>query len=220
MVLRLTKSAIWAPRGEVKLFSPGIHFLTRTALSLTLALTTVSAVAAKDNPTDAAFKKGEAVVSTEKKTENKKFVKGRVLINASPHVVWESVHEERKHDPDLEYSKLLEEKANVKMLEQKFNLIPVIGSATCLMKQDEVVNERIDYTMVKSDRFKAFEGSWVLTPTEDGKGTILELTSYIDMGLPIPRGLMENFQGKKLGKRLSNVKKMAETIQSKQLATK
>jgi hypothetical protein len=142
------------------------------------------------------------------------------LINASPHIVWDSVHEERKHDPDLEYSKVVEEKSNIKMLEQKFNLIPVIGSATCLMKQDEVVNQRIDYTMVKSDRFKAFEGSWILTPTQDGKGTILELSSHIDMGLWVPRGIVENLQGKKLGKRLTNVKKLAETIQSKQLAAK
>lgn len=200
----------------------GIRFLqTALCLSLALTLTTVPAVQAKDKPEEAALKSGSPVVSCEQKADSKRrFVKGRVLINASPHVVWDSVHEERKHDPDLEYSKVVEEKANIKMLEQKFNLIPVIGSATCLMKQDEVVNQRIDYTMVKSDRFKAFEGSWVLTPTEDGKGTILELSSHIDMGLPIPRGIVENFQGKKLGRRLTNVKKMAETVQSKQLATK
>lgn len=201
--------------------SSGIRFI-RTAQGLTLALiASISLGQAKEKSEEAALSKGEPVHSSEVQAQTKrKFLKARILINASPKIVWDSVHEERKHDPDLEYSKVLDEKGNVKTLEQKFNLIPVVGSATCVMKQDEVLNERIDYTMVKSDRFKAFEGSWTLTPTTDGKGTILELTSHIDMGLPIPRSFIENFQGKKIGRRLENVKKAAEVMQSKQLATK
>lgn len=201
------------------MFSPGILSI-RTALCLTLALTAAIAnVEAKDKSEPVAQQSDAPTVSSEQKNK-RRYVKARVLIKASPHIVWDSVHEERKHDPDLEYSKVVDEKPNLKMLEQKFNLIPMIGSATCLMKQDEVPDQRIDYTMVKSDRFKAFEGSWVLTPTEDGKGTYLELSSHIDMGLPIPRSIVEGMQGKKLGRRLTNVKKLAETMQSKQLATK
>jgi hypothetical protein len=156
-----------------------------------------------------------AVLSTEHANGHKR-VKAKILIHASPHVVWETVHEERKKDPDLAYSKVISQDAeNQVTLEQKFAVIPVIGTATCVMKHVEKPFERIDYTMVSSDRFKAFEGSWVLTPGSDPNETILELSTYCDMGLPIPRGMVDGVTGKKLQRRLSNVRNMAEATQTR-----
>jgi hypothetical protein len=83
------------------------------------------------------------------------------------------------------------------------------------MKNVEVPLERIDYNMVTSDRFKALEGSWVLSPGKEPNETYLELSSYVDMGLPIPRGMVEGVTGKKLQRRLSNVKAMAEATQTR-----
>jgi hypothetical protein len=48
------------------------------------------------------------------------------------------------------------------VLEQKMVLIPVFGSAVCEMQNKEVPFERIDYKLIKSDRFKHMQGSWVL----------------------------------------------------------
>ena len=149
-------------------------------------------------------------VSSEKRKNDKTWVTGRTVINAPAKIVWETVHEERKHDPDLEYSKVLEKKENECRLEQKFVLIPVIGSAVCEMHNSEVPLKRIDYKLLRSDRFKAMEGSWVLTPGPDGKSTILELSTHLDLGLPIPGNLQTNATKKKLAKRLGNVKRMAE----------
>jgi hypothetical protein len=153
-------------------------------------------------------------IANDKKVNQNKRVRAKVSIKASPHIVWETVHEERKHDPDLEYSKVLEQGKNQAVLEQKFILIPIIGTAVCKMHNNEIPLERIDYKLIESDRFKAMEGSWILTANSDGT-TILELSSYVDMGTPIPRFLLDNVTVRKLQRRLSNVKKMAEAAQLK-----
>jgi ribosome-associated toxin RatA of RatAB toxin-antitoxin module len=155
-------------------------------------------------------KSEEATVKSEKRAGDKVWHSAKILIKAPPKTVWETVHEERKKDPDLAYSKVLEQGVNECRLEQKFQLIPVIGTAVCEMHNSEVPLQRIDYKLLKSDRFKAMEGSWVLTPTEDGRHTMLELSTHLDMGIPVPGPLMTSVTSKKLSKRLSNVKKMAE----------
>lgn len=144
-----------------------------------------------------------------------KWMTAKVLIKAPPHVVWQAVHEERQLDPDLEYSKILEKKgdSHESTLEQKFVMLPIIGTAICVMKNTEVPHERIEYSLLRSDRFKALEGAWVLTPAEEGKSTILELSSYIDMGMPIPRHFVDGATVKKLEKRVRNVRHHAEINQ-------
>ena len=139
------------------------------------------------------------------------WVSSTTVIKAAPSEVWKTIHEERLKDPDLSYSKVLEQTSPTEYkLEQKFNFIPVIGSSVCVMQQREVPNERIDYNLLKSDRFKAMEGSWVLTPCDEGRHTKLELSSHLDLGLPVPRPFMNGITSKKIQKRLANIKDMAE----------
>ncbi len=158
--------------------------------------------------------KGHPVVSCEKKPTGHRWVKATILINARPDIVWHAVHEERKSDPDLAYSKVVSQEHNRLTLEQKFAFLPVIGTATCLMLNEEVPHERIDYRLLKSDHFKAMEGSWVLTPHSEGHRTILELSTYLDLGYPIPRTLIDGVTSQKLQRRLTNVKLMSEKLQS------
>ncbi len=54
------------------------------------------------------------------------------------------------------------------------------------------------------------EGSWVLTPCDEGRHTKLELSSHLDLGLPVPRPFMNGITSKKIQKRLANIKDMAE----------
>lgn len=199
---------------------PGVK-LKKAALALTLATLFVpcmTAEAADGNKTNCQkTTRKEAVISTEQQSNGHRWVKAKLLIKANPHIVWETVHEERKRDPDLEYSKVLSQDAttNQATLEQKFAMIPIVGSATCVMRNIEVPFERIDYNMISSDRFKAFEGSWVLSPSADPNETYLELSSYCDMGLPIPRMMVEGVTAKKLQRRLANVREMAEASQTR-----
>ncbi len=170
------------------------------------------------------------VVQAKSKTENtevsyikdqdkKNWVQAKVVIDAPPSIVWDTVHDERKKDPDLAYSKVLSQKDNHAILEQKFQLIPVFGTSVCKMSNDEVPGKRIDYKLLHSDRFKAMEGSWVLNPIDNGKKTELVLSTHIDLGIPAPESMMNNVTGKKLQRRLGNVKKMAERIQSQVAAS-
>lgn len=139
-------------------------------------------------------------------------VSGSISINAPARVVWDAVHTERQNDPDLEYSKVLEQHGNQTLIEQKFNALPVIGAAVCQLIQREVPNERIDYKLVKSDKFRALNGSWVLTASPDGRSTTLELTSHLDTGLAYSQGVIDLLTKKKIDKRLENVKRAAEAV--------
>lgn len=134
----------------------------------------------------------------------------RTTIKAPPEIVWRAVHDERQNDPDIAYSKVLEQTENQFKLEQKFTFIPFLGTSTCVTHQTEVPNQRIDYKLVKSDHFKAMEGSWVLSPSEGGKSTVLEFSSHLDLGLPVPKMLMDGVTSKKMEKRLAHIKLMAE----------
>jgi hypothetical protein len=137
-------------------------------------------------------------------------VHAEIKIEAPPHLVWNVVHEERKHDPDMAYSKVLSEKDNEVLLEQKFTVLPVIGTSVCTMQQKETPDSRIDYKLIKSDRFKVMEGSWVLVPSADNKSTTLQLTTTLDLGMPVPRGIFNAITAKKLDRRLQHIKTMAE----------
>lgn len=137
-------------------------------------------------------------------------VTAKINIACPASIVWQVVHEERKHDPDLAYSKVISERNNELLLEQKFCLLPVIGTSVCQMKQKETPGARIDYKLIKSDRFKVMEGSWVLIPSEDKQSTTLELTTTLDLGMPVPRGFINHIAYRKLEHRLRHIKEMAE----------
>jgi hypothetical protein len=142
----------------------------------------------------------------------------RILIHARPEIVWNTVHSERQKDPDIAYAKVLSQENNQLTLEEKFVLLPVIGTAKCIMKDIEVPNERIDYQLVESDHFKAMEGSWVLTSCDDGKSTILELSSYLELGFPVPRMVLDNITSQKLQKRVTNIKTLSERAEADRVA--
>lgn len=142
-------------------------------------------------------------------TANWQGVKGTIEIKASAEAVWNAVHKERTNDPDISYSKVLQQKGNRILLEQKFAALPVIGEATCLMVQEETPMKRIDYKLVRSDKFKDMSGSWILKATPNGI-TTLELYSLLDTGMPYSQGVINAILQDKINKRLCRVKTAAE----------
>jgi hypothetical protein len=132
-----------------------------------------------------------------------------IVIDAPPSVVWDAVHEERMHDPDLAYAKILDRRGNSYTLEEKFLAVPIIGSVTAVLQQHEVPMRSIDYSLVKSDKFKRMEGSWNLTPVSGGK-TLLKLSSLLDVGVPFSGPFIRSATKRKIDRRLSNVKRVAE----------
>lgn len=158
-------------------------------------------------------------VFSEKNKYGHKAIKGSVRINASVKEVWDAIRDHRESDPDVASSKLTYLPGNERVLEQKYVAIPVIGSTSCTLKLDEDLYKRIDYTLMKSDRIKEFEGSWVLT-SEDEHSTTLELSNHLKLHLPIPQRLIDAFAQPKLKARLAMVKKIAETKRQSQIASR
>jgi hypothetical protein len=139
-----------------------------------------------------------------------KGVSAKTTVNCDPEHAWHAIRSLRNEDP--QDVKTISQSPAEDILEETFDDLPVIGKATCRYKETYKPYERIDYSLINSDHFKAFEGSWVLTPTREGQ-TIVELSSYIDTGLTIPfahqitnMATMHNVR-----RRLEEVKKVAES---------
>jgi hypothetical protein len=181
------------------------HNLALSILIAMLAASLIPAAQAGNAPTEFSW-------WTEKQTNGHRWVKAKMLIQATSELVWQSIHNEQNADQDLVYRKVISRGVNDVVSEQKLHHLPIIGSAVSTMHTTEVPLKRIDYELVKSDHFKALEGSWVLT-SGPNKSTYLELSSYCDIGIPIPRPIREGITVKKLEKRLENVKKNSEFAQ-------
>lgn len=142
-----------------------------------------------------------------------------IVIKATPKVVWQAVHEARQSDDDLEYSKVISRIGNTETLEQKFIGLPVLGSAIAVLQQTEIPYNRIDYSMVSSDKFKKLQGSWTFKPSNGGKETILRLSSSLDVGIPFSGGMVRNATKRKVVHRVENVKRLAEQAQARLAAS-
>lgn len=164
-------------------------------------------------------KETSSVWWTEKQVNGHPWIKVKVLIGAPASAVWQAMHKNCEHDPDVVQRKVISKSGNEETLEEKLGWLPLVGTATCTLHSTEIPLERMDYSMVSSDRFKALEGSWVLTPGPGTDSTYLELSSYCDIGIPVPRFLREGITVKKLQTRLLIVKKVAEsTSKEKRIA--
>ncbi len=143
----------------------------------------------------------------------------QIYIEAAPELVWEAIKENRLGDPDVQYSKFTDISDTERLLEQKYTSIPLFGATTCTLKLDENPNKRIDYNLIKSDRIKEFEGSWVLTQ-KSSDSTMLELSNHLKLHLPIPQRILDAFAVPKMKARLLWVKQLAESKNRNQLAQK
>ena len=101
------------------------------------------------------------------------------------------------------------------LVEETFHVLPVIGKAKCVYKETYVPEKKVSYRMVRSDRFKAFEGQWTITKCSTGK-TQLSLSSYVDTGInhiPFAKQITKMETKKGIKKRLAAVKRISEKKQ-------
>jgi hypothetical protein len=133
-----------------------------------------------------------------------KGVTASVIIQAPQNTVWESIRDTKHFDNKIE-----SHVPNEATVEQRFRIIPLLGETTAVLKVKTVPKTRIEFKLIHSDHLKALSGSWLLTPISATQ-TQLQLYSYVDPGLPIPRALINHFVAGKVKSRLAKVKALAE----------
>ena len=140
---------------------------------------------------------------------HKDAVHEEVLIKASPKVVWQSMQDQRKLDPDSQYCKPVGQDGK-SVVEQKFKFPSPFGDAECILHLSETPAERVDFRLIESEELKKMEGCWTLTPVDNGQSTKLGLSSYVEPHMCIPRMLTNGIISHKAKKNLAMVKKLAE----------
>lgn len=144
-------------------------------------------------------------------TAHKNGVHEQVVIKAPPAKVWQSMLEQRRQDPDSQYVKPVNH-AGHDLVEQKFKFPSPFGDAECVLHLADKPAERVDFKLFESEDLKAMEGSWILKPAEDGKSTLLILSSYVEPNIFVPRIVTNGLVSHRVKKSLAQVKKLAESM--------
>ena len=173
------------------------------SLKTRIVVAAVLLVSATALPVQTAF--ADKADKAESSKGHKNGVREEVLIKAPPKVVWKSMLEQRKMDPDSAYVKPLGD-----LVEQKFIFPCPFGNAECVLHLNDTNSERVDFKMFSSEDLKAMEGSWVLTPTDDGQ-TKLSLSTYVEPNMSLPRMITNGIVSHRSKRNLGMVKKLAES---------
>ncbi len=194
-------------------------FNRATGLVLMLAAMTSSAAMAEDRlclAEDATVhSNAHSKNGSEHKLSHAPEVKHSILVKAKPEQVWEAIQHQRKAD---ERRKLLSYDGTIATLHETFASLPIVGEASCVYEEHEMIPlERIDYSLVKSDHFHVFEGSWILSLAKDGKSTLVELSNAIDAGIRVPfwQDITKMAASRSVKKRLDAVCAYAEHLTQK-----
>lgn len=145
----------------------------------------------------------------------KERLKATARIKAPSAVVWSTVLDFTRHDPEVTYFKPLTHDGGINTLEEGFKFPTMFGEAECKLHFTEAAPNRIDFHMLESEDLKAMEGSWVIAAAENGRDSILELTSYVDPYMFVPRPILNAIIQHRLDTRVAKIKRMAERANSK-----
>ena len=143
---------------------------------------------------------------------NDQMVSQRAVLDAPISVVWNALRKERMSDP--QHRQVLSSVGGNYVIKEKFEHLPVVGEATCTYTEHEIPMSKLQYQMVTSDKLKAFEGVWELTP-HAGNKTVLQLSSRIETGIAMPfcHQITRDVTMKSIDKRLSDIKELVASQQ-------
>jgi hypothetical protein len=151
-----------------------------------------------------------ALLSSPALAKCQKLLTERIQIDAKPQAVFETIRKYRTCD--LHHRKLVSYDGKKALVDESFEDVPVYGKVHCLWEEKEVPYQRIDYTLVNSDKFAAGAGSYVILPDKENGTVTLELDSSLESGLHIPLAneISQCAARKDMKVRLLLIKKMAE----------
>ncbi len=133
----------------------------------------------------------------------------KILINAQASFVIDAIRNLR-----TEKGRTLESyDGKVAIIKEDLESVPVYGKVQCVWQETEEANERIDFKMLSSSKFKESYGAYILTAAKEG-GTSLELKVHMDAGINIPFAaeLTKASTSKDSKLRLEKIKKIAEEL--------
>jgi hypothetical protein len=145
-----------------------------------------------------------------------------IRIKATPEEVWKAIRNPR---PLEVFSRRVVSggKNKVVTVEDTFTQLPVLGSTKCLVNENETATcRRIDFSMIKSDKLKAFKGYWALKPLPGGDETELQLAIFADTGVKMPfaKSITKKTMAKNIKLELAAAKEQAEMSQRNKPAPK
>jgi hypothetical protein len=138
-----------------------------------------------------------------------------IEIKAPESAVFDAIRAQRNNEKS--HRKQISAEGDTYRIDEKMEGVAIYGKVHCIWEEKEIAPHRIDYKMVESDKFKSGFGSWIMTPSADGKSTTLEFQSFMDTGLKVPfAGEITKMAGHGDAKgRLERIKKLAEAAVSK-----
>ncbi len=139
------------------------------------------------------------------------------VLDAPMSAVWQALRAERTSDPAHRH--VISRSGNDCIITERFEHLPIVGCATCTYKEIES-EDTLQYQMLSSDKLKAFEGVWLLTPQNGGMQTLLKLSSRIDSGInaPFSKKITHDVTSRSIHQRLAEIKSIAERKQTALIA--
>jgi hypothetical protein len=139
-----------------------------------------------------------------------KAVTESVKIDASAEAVFQALQGYR--NSNIYHRHLVSYDGKSAVVDEQIEGIPVLGNVRCTWVEKEVPNQRIDYTLLKSDKFVSGSGSYVIVPSGTNSVT-LELSTEVDSGVKIPfaREIGSAAAHKDMKGRLLSIKRLSET---------
>jgi hypothetical protein len=150
------------------------------------------------------------VASQQVLADDGKGVSATVVVDAPPVRCWDTIIAQRTAEPDKR--KIISQDGDKTVMKENYDNLPVIGDAYLEYEEIATPHTTLVARLVKSDKFKAFDSKWTLTPTADGKGTTISLYTYLNTGLWIPfaQQITNRQTRQDIKERLENIKKLAE----------
>jgi len=142
--------------------------------------------------------------------KEQKPISEKIEISAPEKFVFEAVQKQRNNEQS--HRKQISAEGDTFRIDEKMEGVAVYGKVHCIWEEKELKPHRIDYKLIESDKFKSGFGSWIMTPSADGKSTNLEFQSFLDTGLKVPfAGEITKMAAHGDAKsRLERIKKLAE----------
>jgi len=121
-------------------------------------------------------------------------VRAAVRIPARPEAIWRIVtncHEALAFVPGLRHCRFVDGAADGSWqdVEHEVRYSWLLPTVRYVFRADYDRPHRIDFHRISGD-LKEEEGTWLLTPSADGVGTVVEYEVYVDPGFWIPQALV------------------------------